>query len=228
MSKLTPEEKERRRIERANKKAANKERKKKEVEAAKKAQEEQYKKDMLDGTARFMYNVFNKDSGNYNQAFEELLLSGGGGNSMFVNCWAKPSGSVVKTRLSTKAKEKIAELGYATIYEVPHENKHNNAKGAANRIEAKKYFHLDHNPGNVKVLELIREKCRSFDTDPEKYEENITELKNFLLTVQTLDWITVEQDDVRTYGDDSHSKKEKDKMDHQQRDDLLNDIWEDL
>ena len=45
----------------------------------------------------------------------------------------------------------------------------------------------------------------------------------YLSTIQTLDWITVEQDDVRTYGDSNYSKPEKDMMTHDQRDELLND-----
>ena len=181
---------------------------------------------MLDSTARFMFNVFNKKSGNYSEEFETLLMSGGGGNSMFVNCWSKPSYYFVKKRISGEAINILHEHGYKTIDDAPHGFKHNNAKGAEKRIANGKYLHLDHNPGNVKVLELIREKCREYDLETTNYETIISEIKSYLLTIQTLDWITVEQDDVRTYGDEHHSKAEKDKMTHDEKDILLNDTWE--
>ncbi len=183
---------------------------------------------VLDSTARFMFNVFNIKSGKYSIDFEKLLMAGGGGNSMFVNCWTKPSEYFTKTRISSKAKEILRKNGYNSIDEAPHEFKFNNAKKAVNRIKKGKYLHLDHNPGNVKVLMLIREKCREFNPDNKafNFEKTIKEIKSFLLHVQTLDWITVEQDDVRTYGDKHHSKIEKAKMNKDQRDQLLNDYWE--
>ena len=183
--------------------------------------------DILDSTARFMFNVFNSKSGNYCKGFDELLMSGGGGNSMFVNCWTKPSGYFIKVRISGKKEKKLFEFGYDDINSAPHEFKHNNAKGAEKRIKNGKHLHLDHNPGNVKVLQLIREKCRSYDTNLE-YEEIIKDLKNYLKNIQTLDWITVEQDDKRTYGDPQHTKSEKNMMPHDERDALLNDTWKDL
>ena len=185
-----------------------------------------YDEKMLDSTARFMFNVFNTKSGNYCEEFDALLMSGGGGNSMFVNCWSKPSYHFVKKRISGEAKRKLEEFGYASLDDAPHSFKHNNAKGAEKRIAKGKHLHLDHNPGNVKVLELIREKCRSFDPDKVEYETIINEIKKYLSTIQTLDWITVEQDDIRTYGDSNYSKPEKDMMTHDQRDELLNDSWE--
>ena len=200
------------------------------TEEEKKQKEAQYIEDMLDGTARFMFNVFNTKSGNYNENFEELLLQGGGGNSMFVNCWAKPSSFFVRKRISGKAKETIANLGFASINDVPPEYKYNNAKGAENRKTVGKLLHLDHSPGNVKVLHLIRDKCREFNPDTDNYDMIIRTLKEYFKTIQTLDWITIEQDDIRTYKTDSDgpSKKEKDMMSHEERDNLLNDIWEDL
>ncbi len=185
-----------------------------------------YSEKMLDSNARFMFNVFNTKSGNYCEEFDNLLMRGGGGNSMFVNCWSKPSYYFVKKRISGEAKRKLEENNYPTINDAPHSFKCNNAKGAQNRIAKGKHLHLDHNPGNVKVLELIREKCRSYDLDTTDYETIISEIKVFLSSIQTLDWITVEQDDVRTYGDNRYSKSEKDKMTHDQRDELLNDSWE--
>lgn len=180
--------------------------------------------DILDSTARFMYNVFNSKSGNYCKAFENLLMSGGGGNSMFVNCWTKPSSYFIRVRISGEAEKKLFEFGYNDINSAPHDFKHNNAKGASKRIKNGKYLHLDHNPGNVKVLQLIRDKCRSYDASLE-YEEIINDFKNYLKSIQTLDWITVEQDDKRTYADSEYTKGEKNMMSHDERDALLNDTW---
>ena len=185
-----------------------------------------YDEKILDSTARFMFNVFNVKSGNYCKEFDDLLMSGGGGNSMFVNCWSKPSYHFVKKRLSGEARRVLTENNYSSLDEAPHSFKCNNAKGAANRIAKGKRLHLDHNPGNVKVLELIREKCRQYDPDKQSYESIISELKDYFKSIQTLDWITVEQDDVRTYADSTHTKAEKDKMTHDERDELLNDTWE--
>lgn len=199
---------------------------KSERDAAKALKREERKQKILEDTAKFMYNVFNKDSGNYSKEFEKLLLSGGGGNSMFVNCWAKPSGAFVKSRISGKAKEELAKYGYVSLWDSPHEFRYHNAKGAENRLKHGKHLHLDHNPGNVKVLSLIRERCRSYNSKEQSYEEIIIDLKKYLMTIQTLDWITVEQDDVRTLSDSNYKKKIKDMMTHEERDALLNDTWE--
>lgn len=183
---------------------------------------------MLDSTARFMFNVFNVKSGNYCKEFDELLLKGGGGNSMFVNCWSKPSSYFAKKRISGEASKRLKEFNYATLNDAPSSFKHNNAKGAQKRIANGKHLHLDHNPGNVKVLELIKNRCREYDPDKTSYEDIIKDLKDYFSTIQTLDWITVEQDDIRTYKDQNYTKKQKDKMNHEERDLLLNDTWENL
>ena len=185
-----------------------------------------FEEKILDSTARFMFNVFNSKSGNYCEEFDNLLMSGGGGNSMFVNCWSKPSYHFVKKRISSEAKRVLRENNYSSLDEAPHSFKCNNAKGAEKRIAKGKRLHLDHNPGNVKVLEMIRTKCREYDPDKVEYQTIINDLKEFLRNIQTLDWITVEQDDIRTYGDEIHTKPEKDMMTHDERDELLNDTWE--
>lgn len=181
---------------------------------------------MLDSTARFMFNVFNPQSGNYCKEFDDLLIKGGGGNSMFVNCWTKPSSYFIKKRLSGEARNRLREHHYNSLDEAPHKFKHNNAKGAENRKREGKELHLDHSPGNVKVLELIKEKCKQYDLKKMTYDYIIQDLKQYLRVVQTLDWITVEQDDIRTYKDENYTKKQKDKMNHEERDALLNDTWE--
>ncbi len=184
---------------------------------------------IIDGTARLMFNVFNRKTGNYSNDYDMLLMSGGGGNSLFINCWQKVSFDIDRVRISGEAKKRLIAYGFASIEDAQtrdHKFLSNNAKGAANRLAAGKNLHADHNPGNKKVLEMIKEKCRSYDPDKDDYESTISEIKEFLRTVQTIDWITVEQDDKRTYKDDKYSKKEKDMMSHDERDDLLNDTWE--
>lgn len=220
MSRLTPVEKVKTIAIRDKAIADNQDKKGKYKKAKKEA--------MLDSTARFMFNVFNTKSGNYSKEFEKLLIAGGGGNSMFVNCWAKPSRFFIKERISGKAKKVLLDNGYKNPEEAPHSFKVNNAKGSKNRIKKGKFIHLDHNPGNVKVLNLIKEKCMEFNPDSSgfNFEATIKAIKEYLLNIQTLDWITVEQDDKRTYGDKYHSTNEKAMMNKEERDKILNDIWE--
>lgn len=178
---------------------------------------------VLDSTAKFFLNVF---SDKYDEFFENMLVSGGGGNSMFVNAWQKPSKHFINARLSGEAKTCIAAKGY-TLETMPHVFLCNNAKGAAKRKAAGKYLHMDHNPGNVKVLHDIRDRVRSY-LDEMSHDTKIADLKEFMKKVQTLDIITVEQDDMRTLADERFTKKEKDMMSAKERDNLLNDTWEDL
>ncbi len=187
---------------------------------AKKVNREQ----ILESTAKFMLNVF---SDTYDERFEEMLVSGGGGNSMFVNAWQKPSKEFVKTRISSEALARLAEHGY-TVDDIPHRFLCHNAKGAEKRKAAGKELHMDHNPGNVKVLSLIRERVRGYDDTELTEDAKMADLQHFIENVQTLDIITVEQDDQRTKKDAVHTKKEKDMMTAKERDDLLGDTWEDL
>lgn len=179
--------------------------------------------DVLESTARFFLNVFSEQ---YDEKFEKMLVSGGGGNSMFVNAWQKPSKHFINARLSGEAKTCLAVNRY-TLETMPHGFLCNNAKGSANRKAKGKHLHMDHNPGNVKVLHDIRDKVRSY-SDEMSHGDKIADLKEFMKKVQTLDIITVEQDDIRTLSDEHFTKKEKDMMSAKGRDTLLNDTWEDL
>lgn len=177
---------------------------------------------MLDSTAKFLYNVF---SDSYSVAFEKMLMSGGGGNSMFVNAWDKPSETFIKRRISGEAKKRLAEHGH-TIGTAPHTFFRSNEKTIDKRLSAGKQLHWDHNPGNVKVLQLIRDKVRSYAETEMTLEEKIADLKEFLVGVQTLDLITIEQDHKRTHKDEVFKKKQKDMLTAEERDDLLKDTWE--
>lgn len=180
--------------------------------------------EILESTAKLMLGVFSED---YDNRFEEMLVSGGGGNSMFVNAWQKPSKEFIKARISAQAKKRLEEHGY-TLETMPHKFLCNNAKGVENRKRVGKELHMDHNPGNVKVLHLIRDRVRSYKNKGWSYEQQLADLKEFIRNVQTLDIITVEQDDIRTLKDENLTKKQKDMLSSKERDDLLDDDWEDL
>ena len=85
--------------------------------------------EILESTAKLMLRVFSED---YDARFEEMLVSGGGGNSMFVNAWQKPSKEFIKNRISSQAKKRLADYGY-TLETMPHGFVCHNAKGAQKR-----------------------------------------------------------------------------------------------
>jgi hypothetical protein len=184
--------------------------------------------DILDSTARFLYNIF---SDKYCDSLEKMLASGGGGNSMFVNAWVKPSALFIKARISTAAVKRLEQHGYSLQQfldgKVPHQFLHDNAKTIAKRHENGKELHGDHNPGNVKVLHLIRDRVRSYKKTI-MVKQKINDLKKYIAKIQTLDFITIEQDFVRTHKDKQHTKSEKDMMTAEQRDMLLNDTWQQI
>ena len=181
---------------------------------------------MLHNLAELLFAVF---SIKYDDDFKKLLLSGGGGNSMFINVWIKPSAHFVKMRISSEAKKTLKDNGYKCIDlgdKIPRTFLKSNAKGAENRIKKGKLLHIDHNPGNVKVLELIYEKVQTLKHKKGTKADKIEELKSFIKNIQYLDIITVVQDDIRSRKDDKYSKREKDRMTLKQRDDLLADKFE--
>lgn len=90
---------------------------------------------------------------------------------------------------------------------------HNNAKWAENRTKAGKFFHFDHNPSNKKVLELLNERIK-LHKNSDGFLEELTE---YIKTIQTIDLITVYEDDTRTSKDlDSResplSSEERDRL----------------
>jgi len=177
---------------------------------------------ILEDLAKFFFSIFRQ---NYSENFVKYgLLAGGGGNSMLMNAWIHPSASFIRKRISGEAKKRIVDHGYSSLKEIPHSFLRHNAKGSKNRIAAGKQLHEDHNPSNKKVMQLIMDKVRSYATS--NYDEHKDDLMNFLKNVQTLDIITVEQDDLRTNKDEIYTKKQKDMFTHQERDDILNDTWE--
>lgn len=177
---------------------------------------------ILHSTARFLYNVF---SDTYDSEFEKRLMSGGGGNSMFVNAWTKPSSSFIKYRISGEAKKRLKRYRYG-VETMPHGFMRHNAKTIGLRRSAGKELHGDHNPSNVKVLQLIRDKVRSYKNTSLTRQQKLSDLEKFLANVQTLDIITIEQDYTRTHKDKNFTKRQKDMLSAKERDKLLNDTWE--
>lgn len=176
--------------------------------------------------SKFLLKVFSE---NYCARFSKMLLSGGGGNSMFVNAWEKPSLCFKKYRISQKAldllKDKLCEKFDATKIpnNIPHYLLHNNAKGAKKRAKCGKKLHIDHNPSNKKVLDLIKKEVIRLNAGNISESEKLELLKGYISNIQTLDIITVEQDDLRTLKDMHYSKKDKDFMSAEQRDGLIDD-----
>jgi CRISPR/Cas system-associated protein endoribonuclease Cas2 len=175
---------------------------------------------ILKDCARFFVNVF-QEFDKYCPRFQKMLLSGGGGNSMFCNAWVHPSSHFNKRRISKKLEKELKKKGYTIEEMLSDKNKilRNNAKGASKRKVKGKFAHEDHNPGNVKILHELKDliqKNKQLDKDKlisivEKYMEN----------AQTIDYITVEEDDIRTYGDNEYTKDEKNMMSKEERDDLI-------
>ena len=169
-------------------------------------------KKWIKDTALLFYQIFSVDY--EDEGFLNKLLAGGGGNSTLCSTWMHLNGSFVKYRISKAAYEllleKISEedrtkvrLENETVYisKIIDKNYHglfyNNAKGANNRKKVGKFFHFDHNPSNKKVLELLNSKIKKRESE----ENFINELASYIETVQTIDLITIYEDDKRTYAD---------------------------
>lgn len=186
--------------------------------------------------ALLFYQIFSVEY--ENEEFIKRLLMGGGGNSTLCSTWTHLSDCFIKYRISKKAysllitklddidKKSIIKKG--NVIEIPEKligNKYhalffNNAKGAERRKQNGKYFHFDHNPSNKKVLTNLKNEIKNHDYS----EEYLKELVSYIKQIQTVDLITVEEDDVRTYAD----QKTKDKLDSKQRDCLTSSGFYDL
>lgn len=176
-------------------------------------------------TALLFYQIFSVD---YEESFTNRLLAGGGGNSTLCATWIHLSDAFVPYRISEDAYKslikKIDEIdrGKIRIVEdkiyIPkyinkkyHSMFYNNAKGAENRKKAGKFFHFDHNPSNKKVLEILSSTIKEHKNDNGYLEV----LADYIKNIQTIDLITVDEDDIRTWKDRSdgaYSAAERDKM----------------
>lgn len=187
------------------------------------------KQKWIEDTALFYFRIF---SGEYCDDFLNKLLKGGGGNSTLCASWYQLSPIFVPNRVSNTALKLLREKGFNLIIEEStvkisskqindnHGMFYNNAKGASNRINKGKLFHFDHNPSNKKILSLLNKKVKEYMLSKISEVEILQELAEYLKTIQTVDLITVEQDDIRTSTDRAGVP-----LTNEERDALLNDSW---
>lgn len=190
----------------------------------------------IKNTSLLFYQIFSVDYDN--EEFIRKLLCGGGGNSTLCSTWTHLDDYFIKYRISEKAYklliEKVEEedrdkirLENNVVYiskkidKKYHSMFYNNAKGAANRIKVGKFFHYDHNPSNKKVLELLSNKIRE-NKNNEGFFEELTE---YVKTIQKIDLITVQEDDIRTLAD---KRSKPVPLSAEERDSLLNTRFYDL
>lgn len=188
-------------------------------------------------TALIFYQIFSVEY--ENEKFLDKLLQGGGGNSTLCSTWTQLSDRFIKYRISRNAynlfinmiedsdkdliikKDNCVTLPSKLIYKKYPSLFFNNAKGADKRKNNGKYFHFDHNPSNKKVLTLLKNKIR----ENKDNDDFLIKLSDYIKEVQTVDLITVEEDDIRTLAD---LKLKDDKMDSLERDEIINSKFYDL
>lgn len=189
------------------------------------------KQSWINDTALFYFQIFSR---NYGEKFLKKLLKGGGGNSTLCASWYQLSPVFVSQRVSDTALKLLIEKSISitkdpdkrtVVIKKSEIDKHrgmfyNNAKGADNRKSAGKFFHFDHNPSNKKILSLLNDQIREF-LDSKITEDAILEqLGNYLESIQSVDLITVEQDQIRTSADLQDAPLTK-----EERDKILHDEW---
>jgi len=186
----------------------------------------------IEDTALFYFRIF---SGNYGEDFLNKLLKGGGGNSTLCASWYQLSPVFVPQRVSGHALALLREKTFDIIQEdnkiklkksqikYNHIMFYNNAKGAQNRINIGKLFHFDHNPSNKKILSLLNSRIKDYMDSQVSENDILIDLSNYLKTIQTVDLITVEQDEIRTNAD-----RDDRPLTNTERDVLINDTWYEL
>ncbi len=184
----------------------------------------------IQNTALIFYQIFSVDY--ENEAFINKILSGGGGNSTLCSTWMHLVDIFISHRISENAYnlllENVADEDKGKIrlendtvyiskkiYKKYHGMFFNNAKGSTNRKSVGKYFHFDHNPSNKKVLKLLSNKIITNKNNDGFFEEFTEYVKN----IQTIDLITVEEDDIRTLAD---KRNKEGPLTSTERDNLLN------
>ena len=195
-------------------------------------------KQWIRDTALIFYQIFSVDY--ENEDFSQKLLKGGGGNSTLCSTWTQLSDCFIKYRISEKAYDGILQkinatdrklivkndnhvtIPYDFIYKKYHKLFFNNAKGAENRKKNGKYFHFDHNPSNKKVLLELKKEITNNKRNEEVF---LKKLANYIKQIQTVDLITVEEDDIRTKAD---LNQKKDKLNSTERDKISKSSFYDL
>ncbi len=186
--------------------------------------------DWVRNTAVFYYQIFSKE---YNDDFLAELLKGGGGNSVLCGSWYKLGSKFVKSRISGKALKELQKIKFPLSIEnnivriklrdIDNNNSlfKNNAKTIEKRRAAGKFFHFDHNPSNMRLINLLNNKVKELLASGLSEDDQIDLLSEFIYNIQTIDLITIEQDDVITKAD----KKLKTAFSKDVRDKMLNDKW---
>ena len=189
------------------------------------------KQKWINDTALFYFQIF---SGTYGEQFLKKLLKGGGGNSTLCASWYQLSPVFVPQRISNSAVELLDKKSISieknskkrivtikkSIIDSNHTMFYHNAKGSKNRKDAGKFFHFDHNPSNKKILSLLNGKVKEYMDSKITENEILKQLADYLEHIQTVDLITVEQDQIRTNADRADEPLTKEK-----RDEILNDEW---
>ena len=187
------------------------------------------KEKWIGNTALLFFQIFSVDYDD--EAFINKLLAGGGGNSTLCSTWNHLNGCFVSYRISENAYNLLIEKLDAEdknkvdlkdntvyvsrkIYKKYHVMFYHNAKGATNREKVGKFFHFDHNPSNKKVLELLNKQIKEHRNN----EGFLDELTEYIKTIQTIDLITIYEDDLRTKTD---LKNSDGPLSSQERDELL-------
>lgn len=190
----------------------------------------------INDTALLFYQIFSVDY--EDEKFQNKLLKGGGGNSTLCSTWMQLSDCFVRYRISKMAYELLINIISGPDRNMIIKNNNcvtipsnfiskkysylfsSNAKGAEKRKKNGQYFHFDHNPSNKKVLTLLKNNIK----ENKNNDDYLKDLSIYIKKIQTVDLITVEEDDIRTQAD----LKLQDKMDSAQRDEIIDAEFYDL
>lgn len=178
-------------------------------------------------TAFFYFKIF---SGSYGDNFLKKLLQGGGENSTLCASWYQLSPVFVPKRVSVSALKLLKEKSFDVIEDGNivklkkkdlknrHQVFYHNAKGAQNRKSSGKLFHFDHNPSNKEILFLLNQRIKELMEYQVSEQEILLDLSEYMKSIQTVDLITVEQDEIRTKADSADNP-----LTNIERDTLLGD-----
>lgn len=187
----------------------------------------------IKNAAIFYYQIF---SSSYDELFLAELLKGGGGNSTLCGSWMKLSSKFVKYRISKTALNdlKIKGVQYSLNNDIVEISKKdikknksmfsNDSKSTEKRELSGKFFHFDHNPSNKHILTLLNSKVKELSIVSLSQEEKIELLSDYISKIQTVDLITIKQDDMITKAD----RLNKNALSKDVRDKLLKDTWYNL
>ena len=186
------------------------------------------REEWIKNTAIFYFQIFNSK---YDDLFLSELLKGGGGNSALCGSWMKLSTKFVLSRISGSALIELEnksipfsiEGDKVIIFKKTLEKNwamfSSNSKGSEKRELSGKYFHFDHNPSNKRILSLLHNKVKEIAVVSLTQKAKIELLSDYISDIQTVDLITVKQDDERTKADRTVA------LSKDVRDKLLDDKW---